>query len=159
MGSPGCRGDGHGRLAAITAAVVIALVAALAGCGKLRQPGGPADPPAPATAIPAGSSAHAITVGGVARSYIVYRPAALPAAAPLVVMLHGGFGSASQAQKSYHWDAEADRGRFVVAYPDGLNRAWNTGGGCCGTPARAGADDTGFITAMVAAIARQAPAD
>jgi polyhydroxybutyrate depolymerase len=74
-------------------------------------------------------------VGGVRRTFIVYRPASLPAAASLVVMLHGGFGSARQAQKSYGWDAEADRGQFVVAYPDGLGRAWNTGGGCCGVPA------------------------
>ena len=89
----------------------------------------------------------------------MYRPASLPAAAPLVVMLHGGFGSASQAEKSYGWDAEADQGHFVVAYPDGLNRAWNTGGGCCGTPGRTGVDDIGFITAMVAAIERQVPVD
>jgi polyhydroxybutyrate depolymerase len=82
----------------------------------------------------------------------VYRPATLPAAAPLVVMLHGGFGSASQAQKSYHWDAEADAGHFLVAYPDGLHHAWNAGGGCCGVPGRASTDDVGFITAMVAAI-------
>jgi hypothetical protein len=74
-------------------------------------------------------------------------------------MLHGGFGSARQAQKSYGWDAEADRGQFVVAYPDGLGRAWNTGGGCCGTPGRTNADDIGFITAMVSAIERQLPVD
>jgi Esterase PHB depolymerase len=63
-----------------------------------------------------------------------------------------------QAQKSYGWDAEADRGHFVVAYPDGLDRAWNTGG-CCGTPGRANADDIGFITAMVSAIERELPVD
>jgi len=89
----------------------------------------------------------------------VYRPASLPAAAPLVVMLHGGFGSAGQAEKSYGWDGEADRGHFVVAYPDGLDRAWNTGGGCCGTPGRTNADDIGFVTAMVSAIERQLPVD
>jgi polyhydroxybutyrate depolymerase len=38
-------------------------------------------------------------------------------------MLHGGFGSASQAQRSYHWDAEADAGHFLVAYPNGMDRA------------------------------------
>jgi polyhydroxybutyrate depolymerase len=74
-------------------------------------------------------------------------------------MLHGGFGSAAQAEKSYHWDAEADAGHFVVAYPDGLDRAWNTGGGCCGVPGRDGLDDVGFITAMVSAIGRGVPVD
>ena len=125
-----------------------------AGCGQLRHDGPAAAPAAVTTPVPVGSSAHAITVGGAARSYIVYRPAVLPAAAPLVVMLHGGFGTASQAEKSYHWDAAADAGHFLVAYPDGLDRAWNAGGGCCGAPGKAGADDIGFITAMVSAIER-----
>jgi polyhydroxybutyrate depolymerase len=98
-----------------------------------------------------------ISVGGIARSYIIYRPAALPAPAALVVMLHGGFGSASQAERSYRWDAEADSGRFLVAYPDGLDRAWNAGGGCCGVPGRTGTDDIGFITAMVSAIEHAVP--
>jgi polyhydroxybutyrate depolymerase len=134
-------------------AAAAALIAALAGCGgQLRQQAGQASQSASAAPLPVGSSSHTITVGGVTRSYIVYRPVALPAAAPLVVMLHGGFGSASQAQKSYHWDAEADAGHFLVAYPDGMNHAWNGGGGCCGTPGKDGTDDVGFITAMVAAI-------
>jgi polyhydroxybutyrate depolymerase len=143
------------RLAVVVTAAVAA-VAALAGCrGQSSQAAGRTS----AAAVPVGSSTHDISVGGVTRSYIVYRPADLPAAAPLVVMLHGGFGSASQAEKSYHWNAEADAGHFLVAYPDGLNRAWNAGGGCCGVPGRAGADDTGFITAMVSAIGHAVPVD
>jgi poly(3-hydroxybutyrate) depolymerase len=94
---------------------------------------------------------------GTRRTFLVYRPAILPAAAPLVVMLHGGFGTGAQAEKSYHWDTEADRAHFVVAYPDGLDRAWNTGGGCCGVPGRNNADDVGFITAMISAIEHELP--
>ena len=111
--------------------------------------------------VPVGSSTHSIVVGGLTRSYIVYRPAVLPAllAAPLVVMLHGGFGSASQAEKSYGWDGEADADHFLVVYPNGLNRAWNAGGGCCGTPAKHGIDDVGFITAVVAAVSRAVHVD
>lgn len=145
-----------GRLAAAVVAAMT-LAAMLTGCGPhLRQE--PRQPAASAAAlIPVGSSAHVISVDGATRSYLVYRPAALPAAAPLVVMLHGGFGTASQAEKSYHWDAEADAGHFLVAYPDGLDRAWNAGGGCCGTPGRTGTADIGFITAMVSAISRALP--
>jgi polyhydroxybutyrate depolymerase len=143
-----------GRLSMMAGALLA--VTALAGCSAAARPA--ADPP-PGPVLAAGSSTHSIEVGGVSRTYIVYRPASLPAAAPLVVMMHGGFGSASQAEKSYGWDAEADRGHFVVAYPDGLNHAWNTGGGCCGTPGRTNADDVGFITAMVSAIERQIPVD
>jgi polyhydroxybutyrate depolymerase len=149
-------------LCALTLVPVLVLaLAALAGCraAAAGQPDSPGASPAAAAAIPAGSSTRTIAVGGTTRTYIVYRPAVLPASAPLVVMLHGGYGSASQAEKSYHWDAEADAGHFLVAYPDGLDRAWNTGGGCCGTPGRTGADDVGFITAMVSAIARALPVD
>ncbi len=101
------------------------LAGALAGCGAMQRLHGSGDGTGPA--IPAGSSSHAISVGGVSRTFRVYRPATLPAAAPLVVMLHGGFGTGMQAERSYHWDGEAARARFVVAYPDRLDRAWNTG--------------------------------
>jgi polyhydroxybutyrate depolymerase len=101
-------------------------------------------------------------VDGLTRSYIVYRPATLPpgvhgGGASLVVMMHGGYGSASQAEEDYGWDAEADAGHFLVAYPDGLDKAWNAGGGCCGIPAKTGVNDVGFITAMVSAIEQALP--
>jgi polyhydroxybutyrate depolymerase len=160
-------GRRRSRAAAVAAAILTVFIApAVTACsGSLPSPsvsspsgsgtGGPSS-----AAIPVGSSSHTIDVGGQSRSYIVYRPALLPAAAPLVVMMHGGFGSASQAERYYHWDAEAQAGHFLVAYPDGLHRAWNTGGGgCCGIPARTGVDDTGFITAMVGAIEHAAGVD
>ncbi|WP_222849027.1 alpha/beta hydrolase family esterase [Trebonia kvetii] len=128
----------------------VALVAVLAGCRQSHQEAGGGG----AMSVPVGSSTHSIVVGGLTRSYIVYRPAVLPAAAPPVVMLHGGFGSAREAEKSYGWDAEGEAGHFLVVYPNGLNRAWNAGGGCCGTPAKNGVDDVGFLTAVVAAVSR-----
>jgi polyhydroxybutyrate depolymerase len=95
-----------------------------------------------------GSSAHAMTFGGLDRGYRLYVPDGVAAPAPLVVMLHGGFGSAQQAERAYGWDELADGAKFVVAYPDGVGRAWNVGG-CCGLPARDGVDDVGFISAVV----------
>ena len=107
-----------------------------------------------------GTSAHAINVGEHQRTYRLYKPNGLPASAPLVVMLHGGFGSGAQAEKSYGWDELADSSKFVIAYPDGLNRAWNVnGGGCCGRPAKDGIDDVGFITAAVADIGKNVSID
>jgi len=141
-------------------AAAAALMAALAGCGAgQRVQGGEATPPGAPQPIPAGTSSHAIVIDGTSRTFLVHRPATLPAAAPLVVMLHGGFGTGAQAEKSYHWDAEADAAHFVVAYPNGLDWAWDTGGGCCGMPGRTGADDVAFIRAMVSAIERQVPID
>ncbi|MDT5147225.1 MAG: polyhydroxybutyrate depolymerase, partial [Mycobacterium sp.] len=57
-----------------------------------------------------------------------------------------------------NWDTEADGGHFLVAYPDGLNRAWNAGT-CCGEPQRTNADDVGFLSAMVGSIALEIPVD
>ena len=111
--------------------------------------------PTPPSGFVTGTSVHTINVGGRDRSYRLYKPAGLPASAPLVVMLHGEFGSAEQAERAYGWDELADSGKFVVAYPDGLHRAWNVdGGGCCGRPAREGVDDVAFISAAVADIAK-----
>jgi polyhydroxybutyrate depolymerase len=107
---------------------------------------------APGSAAPQGfsegSTVHTMNFGGLDRSYRVYIPAGLPTPAPLVVMLHGGFGSAQQAERAYGWDQLADSAKFVVAYPDGVGRAWNVNG-CCGRPAQENVDDVGFITAVV----------
>ena len=133
------------------ASLCLILVAALAGCRSQASP-------VPASA-PVGASSQSIQVGGLTRTFHLYRPHNLPPRAPLVVMLHGGFGSGTQAEQAYGWDKEADREGFAVVYPDGLDRAWNTGGGCCGVPAKQNTDDVGFIKAVVAAIRGEVPID
>lgn len=102
-----------------------------------------------------GSSVHHIRVGKLDRSYRVYHPVGLRTPAPLVVVMHGVGGSAKEAEKDYHWDELADSGKFVVAYPDGLDEAWNVDGQtCCGRSGREGVDDVGFISAAVDDIAK-----
>jgi polyhydroxybutyrate depolymerase len=120
-----------------------------------------AAPEVQVVSVPIGSSTQTIVVDGLRRTFHVYRPGSLPSAArsPLVVFLHGGFGSGSQAERSYGWDAEAARGQFLVVYPDGTNHAWNAGGGCCGKPAESNVDDVAFISKMVALLEREVPID
>jgi polyhydroxybutyrate depolymerase len=136
------------RIVALLATVVV-----LAGCSS--SPRGTAEPGAN---IPDGNTSRVINVGGLDRTYRVHKPAGLPASAPLVVMLHGGFGSGEQAERAYGWDQLADTAKFVVAYPDGIARAWNVNG-CCGRPGRDGIDDVGFITAMIDQISSGAGID
>jgi polyhydroxybutyrate depolymerase len=85
------------------------------------------------------------------RSFRLYRPASVASGkpAPLVVVLHGGFGSAGQAEQSYGWDDLADRHGFLVAYPDGVGRSWNAGW-CCGAAHTHEVDDVGFVEGLVA---------
>lgn len=94
-----------------------------------------------------------VSAGGLTRSYRLHRPAGLgrEVTVPLVLMLHGGFGTAAQAQAAYGWDAAAERHGFVVAYPDGVGRSWNAGV-CCGPARDAGVDDVGFLWALVQAV-------
>lgn len=126
------------RILALAAMVLI-----LTGCG-IRQ--SPAPTPTPA---PAAETGVEHDLGG--RSYLLTVPAGVPQNAPLVVMLHGGFGSGSQAEEAYGWDELAASEGFIVAYPNGQGHAWNAGG-CCGAPARDGTDDVAFITSVVADI-------
>lgn len=96
------------------------------------------------------SQPHALLSGGRQRKYRLYRPSGLGRAGsvPLVVFLHGGFGSGAQAEYAYGWDDAADRHGFVVAYPDGIGRSWNAGA-CCGPARQEGIDDVGFLRALV----------
>lgn len=137
-------------------AVVCSATLMLAACGThdTRTPTA-----ATTTTIPTGESNQRITVHGVVRTYRVFRPAGLASPAALVVMLHGAFGSGAQAEQAYHWDAQATSGHFLVVYPDGIGRAWNTGGGCCGIPSKTKLDDVGFLTAMVKRIEASVPID
>lgn len=143
------------RYARVLSAFLLAtLTLAVGGCfGGGHAVGSPEHP-----TIPVGQSSQNIEWAGAARTFNLYRPQTLPEAAPLVVMLHGGFGDGAQAERAYHWDAEADKGHFLVAYPDGLGRAWNAGG-CCGNPSASNLEDVGFITAVVGAIEQQTPID
>ncbi|MBD0022515.1 polyhydroxybutyrate depolymerase [Gordonia pseudamarae] len=111
---------------------------------------------APTLAV--GSSAYSMSFGGQDRHYRVYRPATIAARAPLVVVLHGGAGSARQAERDYGWNRQAQAGRFIVAYPDAVRRSWNAGT-CCGPAASARLDDVGFVEAVVRQVARRAPID
>lgn len=84
-----------------------------------------------------------------ARTAIVVHPATATTKPALVVMLHGGLGSAKQAESAYGWDDEAASEGFVVAYPNGFHATWNVGN-CCGQAQKNNVDDVGFLHALVA---------
>src|SRR5947208_9506471 len=128
-------------------AMLLGIALVLAGCSVVA--------PKPPSGFVDGASIHTINVGGRDRVYRLHKPAGLPASASLVVVLHGGFGSAEQAERTYGWDQLGDSAKFVAVYPDGVKRAWNVnGGGCCGRPAQENVDDVGFISAVVANVAK-----
>lgn len=77
-----------------------------------------------------------LTSGGRERTYRLYVPRSLSPGqdVPLVVALHGGLGSGKQMANATGFDEEAEKGVFLVVYPDGtgigqsdLARTWNGG--------------------------------
>jgi polyhydroxybutyrate depolymerase len=144
------------RVAMTTITIVMCL--ATAGCHRL----GAARPTASTQATGATQSGEpsepanrtiTIATKDGNRQAIVVHPASAGPKPPLVVMLHGGFGSDTQAEKAYGWDDEAAREGFVVAYPNGVDASWNVGD-CCGQAQRRGIDDVGFLHALVAQLER-----
>jgi polyhydroxybutyrate depolymerase len=83
-----------------------------------------------------------------------------------MIVLHGGLGSAESIETTTGMNQVADAGRFLVAYPNGIEgsgrmanrRTWNAGR-CCGPARRRGVDDVAFIARMIDQIAVEHPTD
>jgi poly(3-hydroxybutyrate) depolymerase len=90
-------------------------------------------------------------VDGITRSYILHVPPGYTgeAPAPLVIDFHPLLSSGSFQRGNSGYGTLADQEGFIVAWPDGIDNAWNVGP-CC-TRSRA-IDDVAFARAMVAEI-------
>jgi poly(3-hydroxybutyrate) depolymerase len=78
----------------------------------------------------AGTSAAedwSLTIGGASRTATVTAPSGI-ASPPLVIAMHGMGGNGKQHQRMSRFDALAEREKFVVAYPDGLEQRWGIHG-------------------------------
>ena len=95
-----------------------------------------------------------------ARSFITYLPKTYQSdnhARPLLIVLHGGMGSAAQIKNYIGLDPLADQHDFVLAYLDGTQvarklsdrfKGWNAGE-CCGVPKDENIDDIGYISDVI----------
>ena len=87
------------------------------------------------------------------RWYEIELPASAKGA-PLILALHGGGGDPDQFASASGLARAATRAGFAVAFPAGTGRrgerllTWN-GGYCCGSAARNGIDDIGFLKAVI----------
>ena len=133
-------------------ALALVTLLLIAGCAARRERR--ADPaPDRTSSVVVGRSTGTLDVGGQQRTYRVYRPASLTGPAPLVLVLHGAAGTGRQAEESYGWDAQADSGKFLAVFPDGIRRTWNVDPDCCGAAAAQDVDDVGFLTALAGSFA------
>lgn len=67
-------------------------------------------------------------VDGKNREVLVYAPENRPAHPALVISLHGANQDAYYQQNQTHWNECADTAKCVVAYPNAINKFWDTGG-------------------------------
>jgi polyhydroxybutyrate depolymerase len=102
----------------------------------------------PATSLATGTNARTVDVDGTTRSYLVHVPETFTGnmAVPLVIDYHPLSGSAALAAASSGYRELAEEEGFVVAYPEGIDTAWNVGP-CC-TQSR-DVDDVAFTRALV----------
>ncbi len=96
-----------------------------------------------------------ILVGSLQRTYTVRLPSVYDGSTPLplVIAMHGGFGSGTQLEGQSLLTEKAEAEGFIVVYPDGVPstigiRTWNAGG-CCGYAMNNNIDDVGFIDALL----------
>jgi polyhydroxybutyrate depolymerase len=121
----------------------LAVLAAAAG-PLCAQFGGPAE------------SRRTMAVGGVHRAYLLHLPVSHQPGQSMALLLvfHGGGGTASNiAEHTGLTPAATSRG-YAVIYPDGLNGHWSDG-----RAARAGADDVGFVRALLDSLKRELAVD
>ena len=128
--------------AADPAAAVPAL--ASAGCGQ----------PSPLYA-PGSTTLDQLVHDGLTRTFRVHLPPSYDPSTPMpvVVLLHGGFGSGAQIEANARIVEVADEKGFIAVSPDGVLspgniRTWN-GGGCCGYAVTQNVDDVGFLRAVI----------
>ncbi|HEX6053808.1 MAG TPA: PHB depolymerase family esterase [Gemmatimonadaceae bacterium] len=120
----------------------------------------------PAVRVEADSAQRVLRHGGRERTYVVRVPSGISrdgAAAPLVIVLHGGGGNARNAEAMTGFTAKGAAERFVVVYPEGTSRGrplltWNAGH-CCGYAMEQRVDDVDFIRAVIDDVSASYPID
>ena len=145
---------------AIVGAGLIAVVTLMpAGQGLARS--------SPSSATEAGTLVSAsMPWEGRTRTYRIFVPAAYTpgTASPLVVGLHGGFGSGEQFQRDNGLESALSARGMLGVFPDGVPgplsgvRTWNAGN-CCAYSQTADVDDVGFLGALVAKVQRRYDVD
>jgi len=109
---------------------------------------------------------HSLFHKGIERTYLIHLPAQYQGSEtlPLVLALHGGFGSAQNLQQQSGLSQKSDEENFIVVYPEGIVgdrlkiRTWNAGD-CCGFASRSKTDDTGFLSALIDTMLARYPID
>lgn len=121
----------------------------------------------PMASLSAGDHDLTLTVDGLERTYILHVPPPVENGEPLplIIVLHGTYGTGRKMQLGLGFDLYADQRGFYVAYPNAYQKPgqretarWNDGRGTLAS-SLADIDDVKFLVNMVDDIAAQVPLD
>jgi polyhydroxybutyrate depolymerase len=93
-----------------------------------------------------------LTVDGLERTYVVHVPLSYHGAypVPLVLVFHGGGGSAERMVELTGFNTLSDEKGFIVVYPNGVENHWNDGRLLQKYRAhRENIDDVAFVSALI----------
>lgn len=114
--------------------IIFLIATALIACSTVRQAGSTETAVQPDATADKGASGilqdltgthvFRLPVNGVQRSYTVYVPRDYKArqALPLVIMLHGGGGTAKAAMEETGWAGKAEKEGFLAVFPEAMAR-------------------------------------
>lgn len=90
-----------------------------------------------------------ISVDGISRTFVVYQPPGVNPGQklPLIISMHGRLGTGEGQMRFADFRPLADRDKFLVVCPNGIDRSWNDGRN---TPAhKKGVNDVKFIDELI----------
>jgi polyhydroxybutyrate depolymerase len=103
-------------------------------------------PDPPATPAPPQTTVQTMLVGTVQRQWEQIGPGTgLAAGAPIIMVLHGQAVLASDEVGRDGLAPLVSQNRAELVYPQGIDKSWNAGGGCCGGAGQLGIDDLDFV--------------
>lgn len=117
----------------------------------------------PPKKFPPGDHSFVIKVGSLERKYVVHVPPSYDGTKPfpVVVMFHGGGGTAQAAMTETGWSAKAEEAGFLAVFPEATPpdmtkpgqfrtnpQTWNDGSGRFHSGLQ-NIDDVGFVNAMI----------
>lgn len=139
----------HPRRRTAPVVLLLAALAAVAGCASSGTPGAAEQVAGP----------HSLRVDGRDRLYVLDPATRLKKGekAAVVVVLHQEGGTPETVAAETELASLKDQGATLV-YPAGVDTSWDAGG-CCGLPSRQGVDDVKFLDAVLADVADKTPVD
>jgi polyhydroxybutyrate depolymerase len=102
------------------------------------------------------ATCYSMSHDGLERAFRVYLPSGHDDPLPILLVLHGGGGSAGNMEwlTQNAFERIADRDGVLVVYPEGIGNSWNDGRqDLRAEAAQRGIDDVGFLRALPAELA------